>query len=75
MKISPPIFRGGVIHHAAGRTFIDLYWWLGPSLARHVRRHPCLAAYSRAALSQLVAIIRRNVLKGRPRVRGAAAQR
>lgn len=50
---------------AAGRAFIDFYWWIGPKIARPVYRNPSLGAISKAPLKLIVTYLKwryRNLL-------------
>jgi hypothetical protein len=47
-----------LLSHAPGRALVAAYYALGPSLAGVLRERPWLAAWSRAALEPIVALLR-----------------
>lgn len=54
-------FRDEVlVKNLLGRTFIDIYWKIGPQLAKFVAKSGSLRKYSKLLISQLVVFLRRH---------------
>ncbi|MFG6083377.1 calcium-binding protein [Paracoccus litorisediminis] len=53
-----------LVKFRAGRTFIRLYWIVGPILARHVRPHHRRAGFARIVLTALVRYLEQYGLTG-----------